>query len=155
MLFWTRQKAVGTSSSGCIPFNSSLQPGEFLHWHLWPDSKFLYCSKTAKQLGQGAKSLSEFILLKLEVWSCLANKISLHHSPCSYALQRVLWTRWWKAIKRTQRLLRFLHTEIFAPSTQVFNQKLIKEEQEKEEMYISLILILFACGEGNFLYKRG
>lgn len=101
MFFWTRQKAVGTSYSSCTPFDSSLQPGEFLHWHLWPDSKFLYCSKTAKQLGQGAESLSEFILLKLEVWSCLANKISLHHSPCSYALQRVLWTRWWKAIKRT------------------------------------------------------
>lgn len=57
--------------------------------------------------------------------------------------------------QRTQRLFRFPHTEIFAPSTQVFNQKLIKEEQEKEEMYISLILILLACGEGHFLYKRG
>ncbi|EOB07612.1 hypothetical protein Anapl_06818 [Anas platyrhynchos] len=50
--------------------------------------------------------------------------------------------------QRTQRLFRFPHTEIFAPSTQVFNQKLIKE-QEKEEMYISLILILLACGEDH------
>lgn len=111
MLFWIRQKAVGTSSSGFTPLDSSLQPGEFLHWHLWPDSKFLYCSKTAKQLGQGAESLYEFILLKLEVWSCLANKISLHHSPCSYALQSVPWTRRWKAIKKTT------NTEITQPSS--------------------------------------
>lgn len=107
----------------------SLQPEEFSHWHLWPDSKFLYCSKTAKWQGQGAETLSEFILLKLEVWSCLTNKISLHHSPCSSALQSLPWTRQWKAIKKMMNteVAQASSNEAFCTQPPSLHPKLIRE----------------------------
>lgn len=45
-------------------------------------------------------------------------------------------------------------SEIFALSTQVFTQQMIKEEWEKEEMYISLILSFSLWGR-LLTHKKG